>query len=367
MDTILFNDLRSCYLSLKAEVDSAVSEVLESGWYILGKQTAAFELEFAEFCKVPGCVGVASGTDAIALSLRACGVKQGDEVVTVAHTAVATVAAIRLVGATPVLVDIDPDTYTLNPEMLEAVITPATKAIVVVHIYGHPAEIFSIKEIAHRHGLWLIEDCAQAHGAILNGSPVGSFGDLASFSFYPTKNLGCLGDGGAVVGSNRNLLEKVRLLREYGWPSGKRYVSQIEGVNSRLDELQAAVLRTKLRHLNEQNEMRRSLARLYDQFLPASVVRPSEKPGCKHVYHLYVVRVHGRDSLREVLRANGVETGIHYPVPVHQQPAYQNGSVRCGELVVTEQYATEILSLPMYYTLTPTQVKYICEIITAAR
>ena len=366
MDTILFNDLRSSYLSLKAEIDSAVSQTLESGWYILGKQTAAFELEFADFCGVQGCVGVASGTDAISLSLRACGIKHGDEVVTVSHTAVATVAAIRLVGATPVLVDIDPDTYTLNPEMLEDVITPATKAIVVVHIYGHPAEVTNIRDIAHRYGLWLIEDCAQAHGATLYGGLVGSFGDLACFSFYPTKNLGCLGDGGAVVGSNRNLLEKVRLLREYGWTPGKRYVSQIEGVNSRLDELQAAVLRTKLRHLNEQNEVRRSLAAQYDQFLPTSVVRPIEKPGCKHVYHLYVVRIKARDAMREVLRANGVETGVHYAVPIHQQPAYQNGSVRCGKLVVTERYATEILSLPMYSTLTPTHVKYICEIITAA-
>ena len=364
-----FNDLRAGYLALKTEIDAAVAETLDSGWYILGRQAAAFEAEFAAYCQAAGCVGVNSGTDAIHLALRACGIGPGDEVITVAHTAVATVAAIRLAGATPVLVDIDPVTYTLDPQALEDAITPATRAVLPVHLYGHPVDLREIGQITRRRGLWLIEDCAQAHGAALDGKPLGSFGDLACFSFYPTKNLGALGDGGAVTGQDSALLERVRLLREYGWTPAQRYVSQVEGVNSRLDELQAAILRVRLRHLDAQNEARRQLAAHYAELLPPAVVRPVELAGCKHVYHLYVVRIPAgvaeRDQVRRQMDAAGVGTGIHYPVPVHRQPAYAGDQVRAGRLPVTEQAADEILSLPMYPTLAAVQAERVAAALAA--
>ena len=322
---------------------------------------AAFEEEFAAYIGATECVGVNSGTDALHLALRACAVGPGDEVITVAHTAVATAAAIRLAGATPVFVDIDPATYTMAPDALEAAITPLTRAVIPVHLYGHPADIAAIDEIAERRGLWLIEDCAQAHGAQVDGQKVGTFGDLACFSFYPTKNLGALGDGGAVTGSDRELLEKVRLLREYGWTPAARYVSQVEGVNSRLDELQAAILRVKLHHLDVENDRRRGLAALYDEHLPSAVIRPVERPGCRHVYHLYVVRVRDRDRVRARLADAGIGTAIHYPVPIHRQPAYSAGFVRAGDLRTTERTAHEILSLPLYPTLTAEQVQQVCD------
>lgn len=362
-DKIPFNDLRAGYLAQKDEIDAALAEALDSGWYILGKQAAAFEAEFAAYCAAQGCVGVNSGTDAIHLALRACEIGPGDEVITVAHTAVATVAAIRMAGATPVLVDIDPVTYTLDPQAFEDAITPATRAVLPVHLYGHAADMETIEQIARRRGLWLIEDCAQAHGATFNGRRVGSFGDLACFSFYPTKNLGALGDGGAVVGQDSELVEKVRLLREYGWTPTSRYVSQVEGVNSRLDELQAAVLRVRLRHLDEQNEARRRLADHYAKLLPPALVRPVEREGCRHVYHLYVVRVPGSEGaryrLRRSLDAAGIGTGIHYPLPIHRQPAYANEQVRAANMPHTEAAADEILSLPMYPTLAEEQIEQV--------
>jgi dTDP-3-amino-3,4,6-trideoxy-alpha-D-glucose transaminase len=367
---IAFNDLRAGYLAHKAEIDAALAAALDSGWYILGEQAAAFEVEFGAYCRAAGCVGVNSGTDAIHLALRACAIGLGDEVITVAHTAVATVAAIRLAGATPVLVDIDPQTYTLDPQALEDAITPATRAVLPVHLYGHAADLEAIGQITRRRGLWLIEDCAQAHGAALDGKPLGSWGDLACFSFYPTKNLGALGDGGAVVGQDPALLERVRLLREYGWTPQERYVSQIEGVNSRLDELQAAVLRVRLRHLDEENAARRQWAALYDKLLPPALVRPVELPGCKHVYHLYVVRIPAgvadRGHLRRQLEAAGIGTGIHYPVPIHRQPAYADGQVRAGALPLTEQAADEILSLPMYPALGAAQVERVAAALAAS-
>lgn len=361
---IPFNDLRAAYLAMQQEIDTAVAEALDSGWYILGRQVAAFEAEFAAFTHTAGCVGVNSGTDALVLALRACGVGPGDEVITVAHTAVATVAAIRLVGAVPVLVDVDPQTYTMDPQALEAAITADTRAVIPVHIYGHAADLAAIQAITRRHGLFLIEDCAQAHGATLHGRPLGSFGELATFSFYPTKNLGALGDGGAIVGQDAALLERVRLLHEYGWTPAARYVSQIEGMNSRLDELQAAILRVKLRHLDAQNAARRVLAAAYNELLPPMAIGPRERPGATHVYHLYVVRVPQRDRVRRSLDAAGIGTAIHYPVPVHLQPAYGPGVVQCRPLPVTEQMAGEILSLPMYPTLTMAQVTRIVDALT---
>jgi dTDP-4-amino-4,6-dideoxygalactose transaminase len=361
--SIPFNDLRAAYLALQREIDAAVAEALDSGWYILGRQTAAFEAEFAAYTHTVGCVGVNSGTDALVLALRACEVGPGDEVITVAHTAVATVAAIRLAGATPVLVDVEPHTYTMDPQALEAAITSATRAVIPVHIYGQAADLAAIQAITRRHGIFLIEDCAQAHGATLDGRPLGSFGDLAAFSFYPTKNLGALGDGGAVVGQDVALLERVRLLHEYGWTPAARYVSQIEGTNSRLDELQAAILRVKLRHLDAHNSVRRTLAAAYAELLPPSVVRPCEPPAATPVYHLYVVRVPQRDRVRSSLAGAGIGTAIHYPVPVHRQPAYSRDVVRHGPLPVTESLVDEIMSLPMYPTLTGTQIECIAAIL----
>ena len=264
---IPLQDLKAQTEALQPEIDAAIQRVLASGWYILGGEVSAFEEEFAAYNGVSGCVGVNSGTDAIFLALRACDVGPGDEVITVSHTAVATVAAIRLTGATPVLVDVDPSTYTMSMDGLAAAITPRTKAIVPVHIYGQPAEMESILAMAVEAGIRVIEDCAQAHGARYQGKRVGSMGDLGCFSFYPTKNLGAIGDGGAVIGNDEALLERIRRLRQYGWTPESRYVSQEEGVNSRLDEMQAAILRVKLAHLDDWNRRRQELAALYDRLL----------------------------------------------------------------------------------------------------
>jgi len=298
--------------------------------------------------------------------LMACEIGPGHEVITVAHTAVATAAAISLTGATPVLVDVDPATYTMAPAALAAAITPRTKAIVPVHLYGHPADMAAIQAIASRHQLRVIEDCAQAHGARYQGQMLGTLGDLGCFSFYPTKNLGALGDGGAVVSRDPALIKRVRLLREYGWTPQARYVSQVRGMNSRLDELQAAILRVKLHHLDEWNMTRRALAAQYALHLPEQLINPVERPACHHVYHLYVVRTTQRDRLRTHLQANGIGTAIHYPVPIHQQAAYQDKSARWQDLRETEQLAQEILSLPLYPSLTGENVRRVAAAVQAA-
>lgn len=360
-------DLHAQYTALQPELDAAVARVLASGWYILGKEVAAFEEEFAAYLgrwtrpSSINCVAVNSGTDALQLALRACDVGPGDEVITVSHTAVATVAAIRLTGATPVLVDIDPATYTMAPAAVEAALTARTKAIIPVHLYGHPADMEALLALAGPRGIVLIEDCAQAHGARYKGQTVGTLGDLACFSFYPTKNLGALGDGGAVVGRNASLLDKVRSLREYGWTPQARYISQREGLNSRLDELQAALLRVKLRYLDDWNEARRRLANLYAAHLPAAITQPSEQDGCHHVYHLYVVQVAAREHFRQQMQANGVATAIHYPAAVHQQPAYQQDNIIAHALPHTEAILSSIVTLPMYPQLTDQQVLTICQ------
>jgi dTDP-3-amino-3,4,6-trideoxy-alpha-D-glucose transaminase len=356
-------DLRGQYLALQAELDVAVQRAVASGWYILGQEVAAFEQEFAAYLAasggdIAGCVGVNSGTDALHLALRACGVGPQDEVITVAHTAVATAAAISLSGATPIFVDIDPVTYTMDADALVAAISPRTRAVVVVHLYGHPAPMAEILAVTRLAGLPVIEDCAQAHGARYQGRPVGSFGDLGCYSFYPTKNLGALGDGGAVVSCRPELLEQVRLLREYGWTAHSRYVSQVQGMNSRLDEIQAAILRVKLAHLDQWNERRRALAAHYAQALqgqPDGLVLPVEAPDAYHVYHLYVVRVPQRDGVRQRLLALGVQSAIHYPVPVHLQPAYAPASGQPVRLPHTEAAAGSILSLPMHPLLSEEQ------------
>ena len=376
-------DLAAAYRRLQPEIDAAVARVLAGGWYIMGPEVEAFEAEFAAYLGAGHAIGVASGTDALMLALRACGVGPGDEVITVSHTAVATVAAIELCGAAPVLVDIDPATYTLDPACLAAAITPRTRAVVPVHLYGRPADMDTILTIARAHGLLVIEDCAQAHGATCGGRKVGTLGDAAAFSFYPTKNLGALGDGGAVATNRPEVAERIRLLRQYGWR--ERYVSDVAGLNSRLDELQAAILRVRLRHLDEENAARRRLAKLYDAALlgttadlrPPTVAEQATDTG--HVYHLYVIEVSSqrsavgsratgatsstRDRLRERLAVRGIGTGVHYPVPVHLQPAYAHLGLGPGSLRHTEATAQAVLSLPLHPHMPEAAVAQVAEAI----
>lgn len=346
---------RAQYEAHRAAIDVAISRVLESGRYILGEEVASFEREFANYIGVHHAVGVGSGTEGLHLALAACGIGEGDEVITVAHTAVATVAAIELTGATPVFVDIEPDYFTLDPERFEPAITSKTKAIIPVHLYGQPADLEAITSIARRYGIRVIEDCAQAHGATYRERRAGAWGDIGCFSFYPTKNLGAIGDAGAITTNDRELADKVRCLREYGWV--ERNVSSVPGWNSRLDELQAAILRAKLRFLDAENDRRREMAALYDELLiDADLVLPRRRADTRHVFHLYVVRSEARDELMVRLRANGVDAAIHYPVPVHLQPAYR-GRISAHELTNTERVASEILSLPIYPGLTDADIE----------
>jgi dTDP-4-amino-4,6-dideoxygalactose transaminase len=339
-------DPRAGYLARQKEIDDAIARVLARGTYILGEEVVAFEQEFAAYIGVRHVCGVANGTDALHLALRAGGVGPGDEVITASHTAVATVAAIELAGGTPVLVDVT-ESCTIDPVAVQAALTPRTKAIVPVHLYGLPADLDPLRDIARERGIRIIEDCAQSHGARYKGVRTGACGDLAAFSFYPTKNLGALGDGGAVTTDDPALAERVRLLREYGWR--RRYVSEIPGMNSRLDEIQAAVLRVQLRHLDEGNAARRALADVYRQELgESSFVLPSTATDRDHVYHQYVIRHPRRDAIHDFLKAQGIGTLIHYPVPVHLQPAYAGRVRRAGSLERTEKAAASVLSLPLY-------------------
>ena len=344
---ILCSNPKAQYLSYKNEIDAALRRVVDKGWYILGEEVKAFEMEFAAYIGVDHAVGVGSGTEAIHLALMACGIGPGDEVITVSHTAVATIAAIELAGATPVFVDIEPYFYTINASYIEKLITARTKAIIPVHLYGQPADIQKVLEIAQKHKLRVIEDCAQAHGARFEDKRVGSFGDLGCFSFYPTKNLGALGDGGMVITNDQNLADRVRALREYGWQ--ERYVSHIKGMNSRLDEIQAAILRVKLRYLDEDNEKRCAVANIYNKELGTTVLSlPKRRNRSTHVYHLYVVRCTRRDKLQTFLKERKIGALIHYPLPVHEQPAYKNRITGSVNLPETERSAREILSLPMF-------------------
>jgi dTDP-4-amino-4,6-dideoxygalactose transaminase len=348
------------YQAHKEEIDAAVARVLAKGWYILGEETRAFENEFAAYIGVREAVGVGSGTDALQLALAACEIGAGDEVITVSHTAVATVAAIEMAGATPVLVDIEPDFFTIDPAKIEAAITPRTKAIIPVHIYGQPANLDPILDLAARHKLRVIEDCAQAHGAEYRDIRTGAHGDIACFSFYPTKNLGAIGDGGMVATNDVALAERARLLREYGW--AERYVSHISGRNSRLDELQAAILRVKLRSLDADNQKRAQIAQKYSEGLShCGLTLPAVRPQATHVFHLYVVRTPERHELQAFLNSRGVNTLIHYPVPIHLQPAYVHLTRGRDGLSETESAAREILSLPMYPELTAEEVEQVID------
>jgi dTDP-3-amino-3,4,6-trideoxy-alpha-D-glucose transaminase len=345
---IPFNDLKPVQRALGRELSAAVERVLASGWYILGPELEAFEAELAAYHSVPYAIGVANGTDAIELALRALRIGKGAEVITVAHTAVATVCAVERAGATPVLVDIDETTYTMDPAAAAAAITPRTKAILPVHLYGHPAAMTALAGLAARHGLALIEDCAQAHGATVGGRRVGTIGQLGAFSFYPTKNLGAYGDAGAVITRDAGLAARLRRLRNYGQEN--RYHHAERGQNSRLDEIQAALLRVKLAHLDGHNAIRRRLARDYSRQL-TGVTTPVCRPEAEPVFHLYVVRHHQRDLLLKDLETKGIGTLIHYPVPVHLQEGYRDLGYPPGSLPVTEQTANEILSLPLYVGL----------------
>lgn len=351
------------YLSHKQGIDEAVARVLNSGSYILGDEVRAFEREFAEYIGVSHGIGVGNGTDALHLALVTCGIGPGDEVITVAHTAGATVSAIVMAGATPVFVDIEQDYYTMDPSGLESAITPKTKAIIPVHLYGQPADMGAIMAVAQKHALVVIEDCAQAPGALYQNKRLGSFGAMACFSFYPTKNLGALGDGGMVLTNDVSLAARARLLREYGWE--KRYVSHIRGWNTRLDEIQAAILRIKLRTLDHDNDRRRRLAEIYRHGLSGirAIRLPRVRARSTHAYHLFVVSLDQRGPVISYLRENNIDSLVHYPVPVHQQPAFLEYGCAAHALRETEQAAEAVLSLPLYPEMSDAAVQTVTDVL----
>ena len=361
---ITFVDLKGEYAEIRPEISQAIQRVLKNGWFILGEEVERFEEEFSKYVGAKYGIGVNSGSDALFLALKALGIGEGDEVITVSHTFISTADAIARNGAKPVLVDIDPDTYCVDVSRIEERITNKTRAILPVHLYGHPADMQPITEIARRYNLAVVEDACQAHGAEFKGRKVGSIGDVGCFSFYPIKNLGAYGDGGMVVTDDEELAVKLKMLREYGQP--QKYHHDFIGVNSRLDEIQAAILRVKLKYLDEWNEKRRRVAKLYDELLRNShLVKPVEKEYAKHVYHLYVIRGEERDRLQRHLRANGIQTQIHYPIPVHRQKAYQ-ALVADANMPATEKICQEILSLPMHPFLGEDEVQAVAECVRNA-
>lgn len=348
------------FASQQKEIEAAVLTVMRSNRYILGAEVEALENEFAAYIGVKFGIGVANGTDALELAVRALGIGLGDEVITVSHTAVATVAAIEATGAEAVLADVDADTFTLNPLQLRELLTPRTKAVIAVHLYGQAADLDAIGTFCSAHGLFLIEDGSQAHGAIWNGKRVGSIGHIGCFSCYPTKNLGAIGDAGLITTNDAGLMKKVRMLREYGWQS--RYISEVAGRNSRLDELQAAILRVKLRHLDESNAKRRAIAIRYNsEITTEAVTSPRFRAVSDSVFHLYVLQTTDRLALMNHLEQQDVQTGIHYPMPIHLQPAYKTRIRTATDMSVTERLAGEVLSLPMYPELTAADVTRVIE------
>jgi len=352
---IPYADLKQQYHSIKPEIDQAISTVLESGQFVLGAEVSAFEREFAAYCGCGHGVGVNSGTSALHLALLAAGVGPGDEVITVPFTFVATVAAICYTGATPVYVDIDPRSYTMDPAGLKGAISGRTKAILPVHLYGQTADMDPIVEIARRHGKIVIEDAAQAHGARYKGRPAGSLGDMACFSFYPGKNLGAYGEGGMVVTNSHEYADAIRLLRN--WGESRRYYHDLRGFNYRMEGMQGAILRVKLRHLERWTEARRRHAVRYaERLAEGGVTPPAEMPYARHVYHVYAVRAAYRDALFQSLAGAGVQAGIHYPVPVHLQKAYRDQRYKEGDFPVAERVAREVLSLPMFPEMTAAQI-----------
>lgn len=362
-------DPLSNYLAHKEELDAAIHAALEGGRYIHGPQVRAFEDEFANYLGVKGVVGVGNGTDALAVALRALGVGPGDRVISVSHTAVATIAAIEMIGAVPILADIDPENFLMSLTSLERTLHvyrgQPLKAILPVHLYGRMVDMTAILDLAQQDGLQVIEDCAQAHGASLDGKKAGTWGTAAAFSFYPTKNLGAMGDGGAVASNDLDLIARARLFSEYGWR--ERYISELVGVNTRLDELQAAILKVKLHWLELENQRRQEIAQMYqDGLCDIEQVRLPESDLTGHVYHQYVIRCTLRDALRSWLQEQGIGTLIHYPAPVHLQPAYKD-RLLCDPkgLGVTEQICSQIISLPMYPQLSNIQVEQVISAIRA--
>jgi len=356
---IPYLDLKAQYHSIKAEIDQAIAEVLESSQFILGREVAAFEEEFASYAGGGQAIGVNSGTSALHLALLAAGIGPGDEVITTPYTFAATVAAIQYAGAIPVYIDIDPVSFNMDPGLLEAAITPRTRAILPVHLYGQPADMDPILAVARRHGLVVIEDAAQAHGAEYKGRRAGSLADSACFSFYPTKNLGAYGEAGAVVTANPELAKTVRLLRN--WGESRRYYHDLRGFNYRMEGLQGTILRVKLRHLERWTEARRAIAAFYSERLKDCCVTPREMPYARHVYHVYVIRMAQRDAVARNLTASGVQVGIHYPVPVYLQSAYRDPRYREGDFPVAEAAAREVLSLPIYPEMERWQMETVCD------
>ncbi|MBZ5559475.1 MAG: DegT/DnrJ/EryC1/StrS family aminotransferase [Acidobacteriia bacterium] len=362
---IPFVDLKAQYRSIKPEIDAAIARVFETGQFVLGDEVAAFEKEFAAACGAAHGVAMSSGTAALQLALIAAGVAAGDEVITVPFTFVATAASILYNGARPVFVDVDPRSFTMNPSLVEAAITPRTKAIMPVHLYGQPADMDPIRDIAARRGLMVIEDAAQAHAARYKGRPVGSLGDLACFSFYPSKNLGAYGEGGLVTTNRADFADQLRLLRN--WGERTKYQHVVAAFNARMQGLQGAILRVKLRHLEDWTERRRRHAARYTALLKDSGLGlPEEMPYARHVYHLYTARVRERAAVRASLEAAGIQTGLHYPAPVHLQPAYADLGYRAGQFPVAERAAAEVLSLPMYPELTNDQIATVAEALASA-
>ena len=359
MKTIAFVDLKRNYRSIQKEIEQGIHGVLESTSFILGKEVKEFENEFARYCRVPYCTGVASGTDALKLALKALNVGPGDEVITAANTFIATVLAISDCGARPVLVDCDRDFYSMDTGQVEKAITKKTKAVIPVHLFGQLADMEAIGRIAQEHRLSVVEDACQAHGAGDEENKAGAMGHIGCFSFYPGKNLGAFGDGGAIVTKNPELVERIQLLRDYG--QRVKYHHEFKGYNSRLDSIQAAILRVKLRHLDEWNKQRRAVANLYSKLLSGieGIELPKERGGGSHVYHLYVIRVRHRANVLDALKSKGVSCGIHYPIPVHLQKAYEDLGYSRGSFPITEEYAEHILSLPMFPELTEDEVSYV--------
>ena len=349
-------DLKAQHAAIASDVEAAVGRVMANTDFILGADVAAFEEEFARYCEAAHCVGLDSGMSALELGMRAMGIGPGDEVITPAHSFIASSSAISFTGATPIWVDVDPRTYNIDPDRIEVAITPRTKAIMVVHLYGQPADMDRVHEVAERHGLPVIEDACQSHGARYKGRRTGSMGAFGAFSFYPSKNLGAYGDAGALTTNDAALAEKVRMMRNYGQRA--KYEHMYLAWNRRMDTMQAAVLRVKLRHLDAWNESRREIAGLYDELLATSgALVPYASPDLEHVYHLYVVQLDERERVMAELAEHGVGTGIHYPLPIHLQEAYRDRGFARGAFPVTEALAPRVLSLPMYPELTEDDVK----------
>jgi dTDP-4-amino-4,6-dideoxygalactose transaminase len=358
-----FVDLKREYAQIKEEIHSAIQKVLDKQSFILGEELEQFEQEFSNYVGSKFGIGVNSGTDALYIAVNALGIGKGDEVITVSNTFISTVDAIVRNGARPIFLDVNPVTYTIDVTKIEDKITEKTKAILLVHLYGHPADINPIMEIAEKHGLFVIEDACQAHGAEYAGKKAGNIGNIGCFSFYPSKNLGAYGDSGMVVTSDEKIAEKMKMLRNYGQP--EKYHSDFIGLNSRMDEVQAAILRTKLKYLDKWNNRRRRVAKLYNELLRDvnSIATPKEEEYAKHVYHLYVIRCRARDKLQRFLLENGVQSQIHYPIPVHRQAAY----VKLGfdeHLPITEAVCKEVLSLPMHPWLKEEEIRYISNLVT---